>query len=88
VRSQSVLNDCKKCTGAPQDLRLRARALTPLLLHCIMETCLSGRRHGEGGRSPLPPNAILATFPNRPDPLSFLRGEESDVISLLQTQTI
>jgi len=36
---------------------------------------------------PPPPNAILATFPNRPDPLSFLKGGKgSDVISLLQAK--
>jgi len=32
------------------------------------------RRHGEGGGGFLH-NVILATFPNRPDPLSFLRWE-------------
>jgi len=32
------------------------------------------RRHGEKERSHLTPKAILATFPNRPDPLSFFNG--------------
>jgi len=41
-----------------------------------------------GADRPSLPNAILATFLNRPDPLSFLKEEGSDVISLLQAQTI
>jgi len=32
------------------------------------------RRRGGEARRAFAPNAILATFPNRPDPLSFLKG--------------
>jgi len=38
---------------------------------------------GHGGSE-----VFLATFPNRPDPLTFLRERGSDAIILLQTQAI
>jgi len=42
----------------------------------------------QGGNFSPPPNAIFATFPNRPQPLSLLKRGGSNIISLLQTQTM
>jgi len=33
--------------------------------------CLGAATRGEGGEEGVPSNTISATFPNRPDPLSF-----------------